>query len=128
MSVVTRQAAEFFPAGDFIAFDILPGMLAQARENSAGGSIDVSFVQADVFALPLANESVDLLLAQNTMPCFKEFARACRPGGMVIYVDSSAGWIAGLARRLVKREQLFETVLGGRVDMGFYVLAQKRAT
>lgn len=123
---VTRQATEIFPHATFIAFDILQGMLLQARDNCKDISTDVFHVQADSFALPLADESVDLLLAQNTMPCFSEFARVCRPGGMIIYVDSSAGWIAGMAKRLIEKQQLFERVLGEKVDLGFYILAQKR--
>lgn len=122
---VTRQAAEQFPDAVFVAFDILPGMLKQARNNCKDIAADVFHVQADAFALPLADRSIDLLLAQNTMPCFSEFARVCRPGGIIIYVDSAAGWIAGTVKRLVERQRLFDTAAGGRVDMGFYVLAQK---
>ncbi|MEW6067385.1 MAG: methyltransferase domain-containing protein [Nitrospirota bacterium] len=122
---VTRQAAEHFSHATFIAFDILSGMLAQARDNCKDIPNDVFHLQADAFALPLADESVDLLLAQNTMPCFTEFARVCRPGGMIIYVDSSAGWITGMVKRLVKKQGLFEKVIGKQVDTGFYVLAQK---
>ena len=123
---VTRQAAEQFPDATFIAFDILPGMLSQARDNCRGFSTSIFHAQADTFALPLDDQSVDLVLAQNTMPCFEEFARVCRPGGVIIYVDSSAGWISNTARRLVEKLQLFEKVMGERVDLGFYVLAQKR--
>jgi len=123
---VTRQAAEVFPSAAFVAFDLLPGMLAQARENCKELSNDVFHVQADSFALPLADGSVDLLLAQNTMPCFTEFARVVRPDGLIIYVDSSAGWIAGLAGRLVERQGLFESVEAEKVDMGFCVVAQKK--
>jgi len=123
---VTRQAAEVFPHAAFIAFDLLPGMLKQARENCKGLSHDVFHVQADSFALPLADGSVDLLLAQNTMPCFTEFARVVRPDGLIIYVDSSAGWIAGLAGRLVERQGLFESVEAEKVDIGFCVIAQQK--
>lgn len=122
---VTKQAAEQFPDATFIAFDILHGMLTQARNNCKDIATDVFHVQADTFAIPLADQSVDLLLAQNTIPCFAEFDRVCRPGGMIIYVDTSAGWIANLAKRLVEKHRLFETVMGERVDLGFYVLAQK---
>jgi SAM-dependent methyltransferase len=122
---VTKQAAGHFPHATFIAFDILLGMLTQARNNCKDISTDVFHVQADTFALPLANESVDLLLVQNTIPCFSEFVRVCRPGGMIIYVDTSAGWIANIAQRLVEKHRLFEKVMGGRVDLGFYILAQK---
>jgi ubiquinone/menaquinone biosynthesis C-methylase UbiE len=122
---VTRQAAKYFPHATFIAFDLLLGMLRQARNNCEGIVTDVFHVQADNFALPLADQSVDLLLAQNTMPCLAEFARVCRPGAIIIYVDSSAGWIANLAKRLVEKHGLFERVTGERVNLGFYVLAQK---
>lgn len=119
---VTKQAAEEFPHATFIAFDLLHGMLMQARNNCKDIPTDIFHVQADTFALPLADESVDLLLVQNTIPCFSEFDRVCRPGGMVIFVDTSAGWIADLAKRLVEKHRLFEKVMGERVDMGFYVL------
>jgi ubiquinone/menaquinone biosynthesis C-methylase UbiE len=86
---------------------------------------DIFFVQADTFALPLTNQSVDLLLVQNTIPCFAEFHRVCRPGGIVIYVDTSAGWITTLAKWLVEKQHLFKTVIGERIDLGFYILLWK---
>lgn len=122
---VTKQAAKQFPDATFIAFDILPGMLRQASNNCENIGTDVFHVQADSFALPLADESVDLILAQNTMPCFTEFARVCRLGGVVIYVDSSSGWITEKAKKLVEKYQLFERVMGESVDMGFCIVAEK---
>jgi ubiquinone/menaquinone biosynthesis C-methylase UbiE len=122
---VTKQAADYFPRATFIAFDILPGMLTQARNNCKDIPTDVFYVQADTFALPLADQSVDLVLLQNTIPCFEEFARICRPGSIIIYVDTSAGWITSLAQQLVEKNRLFEKVISKRVDLGFYILAQK---
>ena len=122
---VTRQAAEQFPSATFIAFDIFHGMLKQAQENCQNIAADVFHVQADTFALPFADRSADLLLIQNTIPWFAEFDRVCRPGGTIIYVDTSSGWITNLAIWLVDRHQLFETVIGEQVDLGFYVLAKK---
>ncbi|MFZ5906395.1 MAG: class I SAM-dependent methyltransferase [Nitrospirota bacterium] len=122
---VTKQAAKEFPRAFIIAMDILPGMLRIAWNNFRSLEQRVFPVQADTFSLPLANESVDLVLAQNTIPAFHEYHRVCRPGGMVLYVDTSAGWIAGLARRLVERHHLFGNVEGAHVGMGFFVLAQK---
>jgi ubiquinone/menaquinone biosynthesis C-methylase UbiE len=120
---VTMQAAERFPGATFVAFDLFSGMLSQARNNCQAIASDVFHLQADTFTLPLADGSVELILAQNTIPCFSEFARVCRPGAIVLYVDSSAGWITELARRLVERHRLFESVKGLRVDMGFCILA-----
>lgn len=122
---VTNQAAEQFPHATFIAFDLLSGMLRQARTNCKSIAADVFHVQADNFALPLTDESVDLLLAQNTMPCISEFARVCRPGGMIVYVDSSAGWVTDLVKRLVEKHKLFRRVVGERVDMGFCMVLEK---
>ncbi|HMK56865.1 MAG TPA: class I SAM-dependent methyltransferase [Dissulfurispiraceae bacterium] len=122
---VTKQAARQFPQASIIAFDLLPGMLAQARKNCENIHGKVFHVQADSFSIPLPDDSVDLLLAQNTMPCFSEFARVCCRGGIIIFVDSSAGWISGLAKRLVEKQKLFELVLAARIDLGFYVLVRK---
>ena len=121
---VTRQAAGYFSHSAFIAIDLLPEMLKQARHNCRDIE-NILHVQADVFSLPLADQTVDLILAQNTMPCFSEYARVCRPGGVVIYVDTAAGWIGDTAKRLIGKQKLFETVSVGRVDLGFYIIAQK---
>jgi len=122
---VTRQAGEQFPHAAIIAFDVVYEMLTKARNNCKDIVSDVFHVMGDAFSLPLADGSADLILAQNTIPCFSEFARVCRPGGMVIFVDTSGGWITSLAEWLVARHGLFETVISERVDLGFYVLAQK---
>ncbi len=122
---VTKLAAEQFPGATFIAFDILPGMLRQASDNCQDIANNVFYLQADTFVLPFADESVDLILVQNTMPCFLEFARVCRPGGVVIYVDSSSGWITQKAKRQVEKYQLFKRVMGEHIDMGFCIVAEK---
>lgn len=121
---VTKQAAEQFPNATFVGFDILLGMLRQARMNCKDISTDVFHVQADIFTLPFADRSVDLLLVQNTIPWFAEFVRVCRPEGAIIYVDTSSGWITNLAMWLVKRHRLFESVAGEQIDSGFYILAR----
>ena len=46
------------------------------------------------------------------------------PGGVILYADTSSGWIADLAERLVRRHKIFKKVECSRVDMGFYLLAQ----
>ena len=125
---VTKQASEQFPNATFIGFDILYGMLKQARNNCKDIEKQTFHVQADTFALPFANRSVDLLLVQNTIPWFAEFVRVCRPNGMIIYVDTSSGWITNLAIWLVKRLRIFETVMGEKIDMGFYILVQPGMT
>lgn len=123
---VTKQAAEYFPKAKIVAFDLLEAMLLQARNNCKEIASRVVHIKADTFALPLANSSVDLILAQNTIPNFEDFTRICRSDGIVIFVDCSAGWIASLAKRLVDKTRLFKKVFGKRVALGFYILAQNR--
>ena len=76
---VTKQASEKFHHVIFIGIDVLHGMLMQARNYCKDIPTAVFHVQADTFALPLADQSVELLLAQNTIHCFSEFDRVCRP-------------------------------------------------
>jgi SAM-dependent methyltransferase len=122
---VTRQAAQLFPGTSIVGIDILPGMLRQAQAGCKALETQVLHVQADSFNLPLADRRVDLLLAQNTIACFDEFGRVLRPGGALIYVDTSARWVASLARWEVSRLGLFESVFVKKAGLGFYVLAQK---
>ena len=122
---VTKQASEQFSNATFIAFDILENMIRQARTNCKGISTEIYHVQADTFKLPLANDSIDILLVQNTMPCFTEFARVCKPGGICLYVDSSSGWVTETVKNLIRKNKLFKKVIGEKVEIGFWVLAQK---
>jgi ubiquinone/menaquinone biosynthesis C-methylase UbiE len=121
---VSKQAAEYFPDAKIVAFDLLDGMLLQARNNCKEFSSRVFHIKADTFALPLADNSVDLILAQNTIPNFLDFVRICRSDGMIVFVDCSAGWIANFTKSLLERQQLFKKVIGERIYLGFYILAQ----
>ena len=67
---VAKQAAEQFPNATFIAFDVVCEMLTQAHNNCKDIVSGVFHVLADTFTLPLADRSADLVLAQNTIPCF----------------------------------------------------------
>ena len=73
-----------------IGVDSSPGMLARAREKVPQGE----FHEADLDELPLADDSVDLVvcaialvhLADIDSP-FREFARVLRPGGHLVVSD-----------------------------------------
>ncbi len=73
-----------------IGVDSSPGMLARAREKVPQGD----FHEADIEELPLADDSVDLVvcaialvhLADIDGP-FREFARVLRPGGHLVVSD-----------------------------------------
>lgn len=73
-----------------VATDYSDGMLAQARKKLAKRS-NVTVEQADITALPYADDSFDAVVAGNVIhllpepgDALKEIKRVVRPGGMII--------------------------------------------
>ena len=73
-----------------VATDYSDGMLAQARKKLAKRS-NVTVEQADITALPYADDSFDVAVAGNVIhllpepgDALKEIKRVVRPGGMII--------------------------------------------
>ena len=86
-----RHAAYLAALGHtVVGVDSSPGMLARAREKVPQGE----FHEADLHELPLADNSVDLVVcaialvhvADIAVP-FREFARVLRPGGHLVVSD-----------------------------------------
>ncbi|MEA3253376.1 MAG: methyltransferase domain-containing protein [Chloroflexota bacterium] len=75
--------------GKVIALDFSRGMLEQAKARGFGPWVD--FLQADVAAIPLAEDLVDIAICSNTFPHFgdqagtlREIAMVVRAGGRVV--------------------------------------------
>lgn len=85
-------------AGQVVASDLTPEMLAAARAFIAGqGVANVSFAQADAEALPFADASFDIVTCRIAPHHFadlgravREFGRVLRPGGRLVLVDNIA--------------------------------------
>ena len=81
--------AELGYEGKIIALDFSVQMLGQAKAKNFQSIVD--FAQADVMALPLADDSVDLAICNSAFPHFsdkaralKEIVRVLRNGGRLV--------------------------------------------
>lgn len=86
-------------SGSVVGIDMTDAMLARARESAAdAGYGQIRFEKADMTALPLATESVDVVisngvinLAPDKEAVFSELYRVVRPGGRLQFADIIVG-------------------------------------
>jgi SAM-dependent methyltransferase len=92
---ITCDLARIVAPGRVIGVDAAADVVAEARRSAAAGRGDVVFEVADLFALPYADSSFDVVHAHQVLQhvadpvgALVELRRVCRPGGVVAARDS----------------------------------------
>ena len=135
---VLISAGRVGPAGRAIGLDMTDEMLALARRNAAeAGAENVAFVKGHIEAIPLADESVDVVisncvinLSADKPQVLREAARVLRPGGRFAVSDVVADpdmdeatradmqqWTGCVAGALTEREFTHALTAAGFVDV-----------
>ncbi|MFL6698327.1 MAG: class I SAM-dependent methyltransferase [Vitreoscilla sp.] len=112
-----RKLNERFKPERLIGFDIAPKMVEAATREAAqvrtagGGTAEV--VTADSAALPLPDASVDLLFCHQTFhhlvdqdAAIAEFFRVLKPGGTLLFAESTRRYIHSWIIRLLFRHPM----------------------
>ena len=102
--------AELGDEGKIIALDFSAEMLVQARAKSFQSIVD--FAQADVIAIPLADNSADLAICNNVFPHFNDKARALREIARVLRNNGRLVICHTMSREMIN--QLHQSI-GGTV-------------
>ncbi len=117
------------PEGHVIGVDMVPEMIARARQNAGKLGLEgdrVQFVQGRIEALPLEDASVDRVISNcviNLSPdkaaVFREAFRVLKPGGQLAVSDMVT--IGQLAPDIRQDLELWAGCLAGAVDIREYV-------
>jgi arsenite methyltransferase len=121
------------PTGRVIGVDMTDAMLAKARANAEkSGLRNVEFRKGEIEALPVENDSVDVVISNcvlNLVPdkdqAFREIRRVLRPGGRLSVSDMA--WGTEPATSLRRDMEALVGCIGGALVLDDYVTRLERA-
>jgi ubiquinone/menaquinone biosynthesis C-methylase UbiE len=121
------------PAGRVIGVDMTDAMLEKARANAEKtGSANIEFRKGEIEALPVENDSIDVVISNcvlNLVPdkdrAFREIHRVLKPSGRLAVSDMA--WETEPAASVRKDMEALVGCIGGALVLSDYVERLKRA-
>jgi SAM-dependent methyltransferase len=108
-----RPLQEHFAPRRIIAVDFEEKCLQRARAEAAREKLPVEIRRGDISTLELADESVDLLFCHQTfhhltrpLRALKEFHRVLKPGGLLLFAESTRAYVHSWIIRLLFRHPM----------------------
>lgn len=107
------KLAQRFAPRQLIGVDIDPQMLASAADEAQAAGIPVRLIEASSSRMPLPDASADLLFCHQTFhhlveqeAALREFMRVLKPGGMLLFAESTRAYIHSWIIRLLFRHPM----------------------
>ena len=104
---------ERFAPSQLIGIDVEPEMLGISARTIAAQGIEVQLKQGDSAAMPLADQSADMLFCHQTFhhlvhqhEALSEFHRVLKPGGILLFAESTRAYIHSWIIRLLFRHPM----------------------
>ena len=108
-----RPLHERFAPQRIIAIDFEEKCLERAADEAVREKLPVDIRRGDISALELADESVDLLFCHQTfhhltrpLRALEEFYRVLKPGGLLLFAESTRAYIHSWIIRLLFRHPM----------------------
>ncbi|MEO8296726.1 MAG: class I SAM-dependent methyltransferase [Burkholderiales bacterium] len=108
-----KRLNDRFRPHSLIGMDIDPSMLAAARAEAARSGIPAEFIECSSASIPMADGSVDLLWCHQTFHhlveqerAIAEFFRVLKPGGLLLFAESTKRYIHSWIIRLLFRHPM----------------------
>jgi ubiquinone/menaquinone biosynthesis C-methylase UbiE len=108
-----KKLHERFRPQRLIGMDVDPAMLEAARLAAGDAGIAIETLHASASAIPLPDASVDLLFCHQTFhhlidqqAAIREFHRVLKPGGVMLFAESTKRYIHSWIIRLLFRHPM----------------------
>ena len=95
-----RRLREVFAPSRLLGVDADPDSLTRSRAEARANGIDIELIGSDCAALQLPDASIDLLFCHQTFHhlveqerALAEFYRVLKPGGYLLFAESTAAYI-----------------------------------